>query len=413
MRLLVSCAAQKAEWQSHLDLGQKYLLDGNYEQAIVEFNRVIEIDPKNVEAYIGLADAYAALGDYESAIEALERGIAETDSDELRAKLEEIRALAEAAASAGEEGQGETETGTGGDEDRGEPETTGQDEQTEQEEGMPEVPEFIRKRQTKSIGTGQSIEVFAEGNDDSHGVTANFTIQGEWISTIIGEYNADTMITNNIHYSPEPIQTSYYQQETNVNVTKTENSFNTKDLTTIEYDSEKDIWICSVENDSLISGISTKLINTEEFNTSGDLLALKTYSDSGELVCSYENEYDENGNQVKQTFFNGLNEIPISGVCQYSYDYHGRIIEAVSDWSYESRDLHRNYDTYFEYDSSGNMVRAEAYISDNINNMTQKATYIYEYNSDNLPVKQSFYISYDNGNGFSQSNFVRTVNYVY
>ena len=26
---LVACAAQKAEWQSHLDLGQKYLLDGN------------------------------------------------------------------------------------------------------------------------------------------------------------------------------------------------------------------------------------------------------------------------------------------------------------------------------------------------------------------------------------------------
>ncbi len=92
---LVSCAkAQKPDWQTSLDLGQKYLLDGNYEQAIIEFNKVIEIDPKNVEAYIGLAEAYASQGDYDSAISVLEQGYAETDNQALQDKINELRGLA-------------------------------------------------------------------------------------------------------------------------------------------------------------------------------------------------------------------------------------------------------------------------------------------------------------------------------
>ncbi len=92
---LASCAkAQKPDWQTSLDLGQKYLLDGNYEQAIIEFNKVIEIKPKNVEAYIGLAEAYAAQGDYDSAISVLEQGYAETGNQSLQDKINELRGLA-------------------------------------------------------------------------------------------------------------------------------------------------------------------------------------------------------------------------------------------------------------------------------------------------------------------------------
>ncbi len=92
---LVSCAkAQTPDWQTSLDLGQKYLLDGNYEQAIIEFNKVIEIDPKNVEAYIGLAEVYAAQGDYDSAISVLEQGYAETGNQSLQDKINELRGLA-------------------------------------------------------------------------------------------------------------------------------------------------------------------------------------------------------------------------------------------------------------------------------------------------------------------------------
>ncbi len=92
---LASCAnVEKPDWQTSLDLGQKYLLDGNYEQAIIEFNKVIEIDPKNVEAYIGLTEAYAAQGDYDSAIAVLEQGYAETGNQSLQNRINELRGLA-------------------------------------------------------------------------------------------------------------------------------------------------------------------------------------------------------------------------------------------------------------------------------------------------------------------------------
>lgn len=41
-----------------LELAQHYLLEEDYEQAIVAYEIVIQIDPKNTEAYLGLTQAY-------------------------------------------------------------------------------------------------------------------------------------------------------------------------------------------------------------------------------------------------------------------------------------------------------------------------------------------------------------------
>ncbi|MCM1124344.1 MAG: tetratricopeptide repeat protein [Eubacterium sp.] len=48
-----------------LDLGEKYLEEQNYAQAVVEFDKAIAIDPMNERAYIGKAKAYVGMGDYE------------------------------------------------------------------------------------------------------------------------------------------------------------------------------------------------------------------------------------------------------------------------------------------------------------------------------------------------------------
>ena len=69
---------------------QKYLTDMDYEQAIIEFNKVLEIDPMNVDAYIGLADAYIQLGDFDNAIKTLQQGYERTASNEIRQKLGEL-----------------------------------------------------------------------------------------------------------------------------------------------------------------------------------------------------------------------------------------------------------------------------------------------------------------------------------
>lgn len=55
--------------QHNLNLGYKYLQEGNYKEAIIAFEKVLTIDENKVEAIIGGADAYLGLGDYNQAID--------------------------------------------------------------------------------------------------------------------------------------------------------------------------------------------------------------------------------------------------------------------------------------------------------------------------------------------------------
>lgn len=45
-------------FQKELNLGEKYLAEGNYEEALLSFDKAISIDSKNLEAYYGKAQAY-------------------------------------------------------------------------------------------------------------------------------------------------------------------------------------------------------------------------------------------------------------------------------------------------------------------------------------------------------------------
>ncbi len=72
LTLLASCSKSPEElYQEQYELGMKYLTEANYEEAIIAFEAAIEIEPKNVESYIALADVYIANGDIATAIEVL------------------------------------------------------------------------------------------------------------------------------------------------------------------------------------------------------------------------------------------------------------------------------------------------------------------------------------------------------
>ena len=58
MVIMAGCK-KKMNLQDYLDLGDKYLTETNYEEAIVAFTKAIELDPKNPEGYKGLANVYA------------------------------------------------------------------------------------------------------------------------------------------------------------------------------------------------------------------------------------------------------------------------------------------------------------------------------------------------------------------
>lgn len=85
----------EAKYDKYLELGRKYLLEENYEEAIVAFAKAIEIDPKRVEAYEKIADAYIGLGDEEKALEYLNKGYELIKAESLRKYIDKINILIE------------------------------------------------------------------------------------------------------------------------------------------------------------------------------------------------------------------------------------------------------------------------------------------------------------------------------
>jgi|GEM_PF-6897547 len=89
LALVASCAKPAVPLSSSelLNLGEKFLLEFDYEQAIVQFLAVIEIEPMNARAYLGAAEAYVGLGDTPAAIAILTQGLAATDDAAIAAML--------------------------------------------------------------------------------------------------------------------------------------------------------------------------------------------------------------------------------------------------------------------------------------------------------------------------------------
>lgn len=76
-----------------LDLGYRYLEEGNYEQAALTFDKVIAIDDKCMEAYAGGIKSYQGLGDVEGLVDIYERALTVTiglEEGELAESMETI-----------------------------------------------------------------------------------------------------------------------------------------------------------------------------------------------------------------------------------------------------------------------------------------------------------------------------------
>ena len=74
-----------------LELGQRYIEEQDYESAIIAFNQVLEIDPKNVDAYLGLAEAYVGMNDLQTAVNILQKGYDLTGDETMKEKLDEVQ----------------------------------------------------------------------------------------------------------------------------------------------------------------------------------------------------------------------------------------------------------------------------------------------------------------------------------
>lgn len=76
--------------QSDLNLGDKYLSELNYENAIAKYEDALNIEPNNIEAYMGLARAYEYMGDKDKQKETLEKAYEISQNPVIKAKLDAL-----------------------------------------------------------------------------------------------------------------------------------------------------------------------------------------------------------------------------------------------------------------------------------------------------------------------------------
>ena len=68
LAVLTACGSKAATAADKIELGQKYLTELNYTEAVASFTEAIKLDPDNIQAYMGRAEAYVALGEYDKAL---------------------------------------------------------------------------------------------------------------------------------------------------------------------------------------------------------------------------------------------------------------------------------------------------------------------------------------------------------
>ena len=67
LALFTACSSKAAKAVEKVELGQKYLTELNYTEAVASFTEAIGLDPDNIPAYMGRAEAYVALKQYDDA----------------------------------------------------------------------------------------------------------------------------------------------------------------------------------------------------------------------------------------------------------------------------------------------------------------------------------------------------------
>lgn len=77
--------------ERQLEIAGRWLEELDYNQAVIEFTKAIEIDPKSMDAYLGMAEAYEGMKNYEQAIAKLTEALEiEPDNQNIQNTLEQV-----------------------------------------------------------------------------------------------------------------------------------------------------------------------------------------------------------------------------------------------------------------------------------------------------------------------------------
>ncbi len=267
-----------------LSLGQKFLLDLEYDKAVAEFQAVIDIEPKNVDAYIGLADAYIGMGEEEKAIETLEKGLSETGDETIRAKLDEMK----------------------------KPEET-----TPEVTTTPKGPRI--EREDFNDGSYRIYEYDSNGNEIKR---SYYNPDGTLDYYLILEYDSNGNRIKENYYKPDGTLDYYYtgEYDSKGNCIKISQYNADGNLNNVyEYDSNGN----KIKESCYYS--DGNLNNVYEYDSNGNRIKESCYYSDGTLYGYWISEYDSNGNEIKTSYYNGdgtLNDYSIR-----EYDSNGNWIK--------------------------------------------------------------------------------------
>lgn len=339
-----------------IDKAYDFITEQNFEEAIAVFEKVIEIDPKNVDAYIGIAEAYEKKGDIDKAIEWLEKGYDITGSPLIAETLERLKKPAV------QEENNEAEIMEEPIEDAAEDEIVVQEE---------ELVKFVLPYKVNLSGSHNDI-----------GGLQYYLVTGiDFYEDFVIDFYDDNYDFDYTYYTNESYESKDYTAST-YSIYYQHNDWLKKSYGGLHpLNSESNSWEinCSIENrlNSMLANDNIVAMNgsaiTKVLNYYYDSLLVKRefyYED--DIVKTVEFEYDDNGNAVKK--------IVDGSEINYKYDNNGNIIEEIYSsgvvWEYS-------------YDENNNLV------ADYLNGECQAE---YSYNDNGMltgEYRDDYFLEYD------------------
>lgn len=311
-----------------LELGAKYLSELDYENAIAAYEAAIEIEPKNENAYRGLAEVYVAMGDYEAAIDVLNEGIEQTGSEELADYLANVQKAYEVFLAS-----------------QNVVENFGSGKNATAEEFSNESVEEITYNVYEYDASGNMVRVtyydingeisywyiYEYGDDGNRSQDTRYNNDGEIVSWVEPKYDADG----------KEIRFTYYDADGKIT-----------GWVIMEYDADGK----EIQSVDYVAGGEEYSRCTYRYDDDGKLIELvQSYVQEYGMYATYTSyEYDENGNRVKSilaTDFGGPSTITV-----YEYDANGNL-EKISQYN-GKKISHINI---YEYDGSGNLIKVTTY----------------------------------------------------
>lgn len=288
--------------RKQLDLGQKYLEEMKYEEAVVAFNNAIEIDPMSVDAYLGLVEVYIRTGDFETALSYAQKGYDLTGDERLKEKIDMIES-------------GNITASNG----------------------------WVMKKSQYDHGELMWYETYIYDLQGRKKITTLYNGANQLVGT--GDWQYDEQGNALVSYG----WSSYTPDDPlSVRMAKWEHQYDAEGrmLSLRRYD---------------LTGV-LQVFKEYQYDAEGRLTTEEEYNGNGELLESEENEYDSRGRNIAEKRYNASGDLMFS--YEYEYDAEDRTISrkdydssgSLVKYEIYEHDAEGRWTGTKEYDASGNLI---------------------------------------------------------